>query len=75
MSQGLPLQNQRGCSKSFDDGQDDGASGIVLKSPPLEEVESAVLRVAAGDNYLDEKIVKNLSFFASRSLGEHHALN
>jgi DNA-binding NarL/FixJ family response regulator len=54
---------------------DDGASGIVLKSSPLEELESAVLRVAAGDNYLDEKIVKNLSFFASRSLGEHHALN
>jgi DNA-binding NarL/FixJ family response regulator len=54
---------------------DDGAAGVVLKSSPLEDVEAAVLRVAAGDNYLDEKIVKNLAFFASRSLGEQQTLN
>jgi DNA-binding NarL/FixJ family response regulator len=54
---------------------DDGAAGVVLKSSPLEEVEAAVLRVAAGDNYLDEKIVKNLAFFASRSLGDQQTLN
>ena len=54
---------------------DDGAAGVVLKSSSLEEVEAAVLRVAAGDNYLDEKIVKNLAFFASRSLGDQQTLN
>jgi two-component system nitrate/nitrite response regulator NarL len=54
---------------------DDGAAGIVLKSSPLEEVETAVLRVASGDNYLDEMIVKNLAFFTSRSLGDHYARN
>lgn len=54
---------------------DDGAAGVVLKSSPLEEVETAVLRVAAGDNYLDEKIVKNLAFFASRSIGDQQTLN
>ena len=54
---------------------DDGAAGVVLKSSPLEDVEAAVLRVAAGDNYLDEKIVKNIAFFASLSRGDQHTLN
>lgn len=54
---------------------DDGAAGVVLKSSSLEEVEAAVLRVGAGDNYLDEKIVKNLTFLASHRLREQRWQN
>lgn len=54
---------------------DEGAAGVVLKCAPLEDVVAAVLRVAAGDNYLDDRIVKNLAFFASRSLGDQQTLN
>jgi DNA-binding NarL/FixJ family response regulator len=54
---------------------DDGAAGIVLKSSTLEEIEAAVLRVAAGDNYLDDKIFRNLTLFAAHSLGDHHLRN
>jgi DNA-binding NarL/FixJ family response regulator len=54
---------------------DDGAAGVVLKSSPLEQVEIAVLRVAAGDNYLDENVSIDLTFFTSLSVGDQQTLN
>lgn len=42
-----------------------GAAGLVVKSCTIEVMEAAVLRVAGGDNYLDEKIVSDLAFLAS----------
>jgi DNA-binding NarL/FixJ family response regulator len=47
---------------------DQGAAGVVLKSSPLHVIEEAVRRVAAGDNFLDEGIARNLAFYAGRSL-------
>ena len=46
---------------------DQGAAGVVLKSSPLHVIEEAVRRVAAGDNFLDEGIARNLAFHAGRS--------
>ena len=46
---------------------DQGAAGVVLKSSPLHVIEEAVRRVAAGDNFLDEGIARNLAFYAGRS--------
>lgn len=45
---------------------DFGAVGLVAKSSPIEIIEAAVLRVAGGNNYLDEKILSDLAFLASR---------
>ena len=42
-----------------------GAAGLVAKSSPLEVMEAAVVRVAGGDNFLDEKIAIDLAFLAS----------
>ena len=54
---------------------DHGKAGTALKSTPLKEVEATVLRASADENYLDEKIVKNLAFFASRRFGDQQTLN
>ena len=48
---------------------DQGAAGVVLKSSPLHVIEEAVRRVAAGDNFLDEGIARNLAFHAGRLQG------
>lgn len=52
---------------------DYGAAGVLLKSAPLHRIEEAVRRVAAGDNFLDEGIARNLAFYSGRPQDEGHA--